>query len=368
MKKILVGVFMLFVFWGASAQDVEKKVETKFYRPSITYLFVQSDENKSMMVLNKMKEIEIEKKFDDHRIDFQFLKLPKYPNAPGENATLDDKLKYNKAYAEVDSIRKIQIYKFVLASSNPIMGKWFGRDDSGNMTFDLIGQRGLNTATDADAVAAKASQIDNREMLGEKLIDKTYILLWDITSVLTMEQVYDARDAKGRGKEGYKPVERTEEGYVVSYTVKAFKLDFNDSVAAVFYNDLWVDSNSSDRNKVSNWANSTFPVNQVAFSSGTVQATQPKDPNHIRYKTQKKKSMDELLLETPSKIQADATFNLSKKIEDFRVKAPIYQTKPLSAKLGTKEGLYFEQRFFVYEIVLDKDGNQKKESERCSKS
>lgn len=360
MKRILLIIVAAFFFAALQGQDVENKVETKFYRPSITYLFIQSDNNKSMLVLEKMKDIEIEIKFDDHRIDFQFLKLPKYPQAPGENATAQERLKYNQEFAKVDSTRKLQINSFVAASTNPIVGKWFSRDASGNMSFDLVGQRGINTATDADAVAANASQVDSREMLGYKLINKTYVLLWDITQVLTMEQVYDAKDAKGRGKEGYKPVERTEEGYVVSYTVRAFKMDFNDSVNAAFFYNYWVDEENHDRAKSDKWSTATFPINQVAITSGTVSSTQPKDPNSPRYKYQKKKTMDELILETPTKIQADACFNLSKKIEDFRVKAPVFKTDPLSAKLGTKEALYFEQRFFIYEIGIDKEGNQEK--------
>lgn len=43
-----------------------------------------------------------------------------------------------------------------------------------------------------------------------------------------------------------------------------------------------------------------------------------------------------------------------KKIDDFRVKAPIFKNYPTLSKIGTKEGLYLDQRMFVYELDGDK--------------
>jgi hypothetical protein len=70
--------------------------------------------------------------------------------------------------------------------------------------------------------------------------------------------------------------------------------------------------------------------------------------------------MDELLAELPSSMQESSMFKASKQIDDFRVKAPIFSEKPITAKLGSKEGIYIDQRMFAYEIEQDEQGNQVK--------
>ena len=69
--------------------------------------------------------------------------------------------------------------------------------------------------------------------------------------------------------------------------------------------------------------------------------------------------MRELLEDIPAEIQNNAVFELGRKIEDFRLKVTVFKAYPVSAKLGTKEDLYIDQRFYVYEIEQEKNGNQK---------
>jgi hypothetical protein len=119
-----------------------------------------------------------------------------------------------------------------------------------------------------------------------------------------------------------------------------------------FYQNYWVDMNINDKKKIENWNSFLCPVEYVTSYSGSVGSFQPlKD---------KKFTLDQLLLNIPSAMVEQANDVLGRKVDDFRVKAPVYQISPLSAKLGKKEGLYYEQRFFAYEIGLDKKGNQKK--------
>jgi len=70
--------------------------------------------------------------------------------------------------------------------------------------------------------------------------------------------------------------------------------------------------------------------------------------------------MDELLLELAQPMQDEMVFAGGRKIEDFKMRAPIFQESPILVKLGTKEGLYYDERFFVYEIQADEQGNQTK--------
>jgi hypothetical protein len=47
---------------------------------------------------------------------------------------------------------------------------------------------------------------------------------------------------------------------------------------------------------------------------------------------------------------------LAKKFDEFRVKAPISDVKPLRSKIGKKESIFTDQRFFVVENALNKKG------------
>jgi hypothetical protein len=366
MKKNYFLLFIVFIFFSAKSfsQDVEKKVvETRFIRPSITYLFYEPDGSNEKKVLEKLKTLKLDEKFDDHRIEFQDLKqnsLAKFPPRPNSDAPLNVMKEYNKQVKIVDSLRKVQIKNYVESSTNPIISKWFNRDVSGYMNIDLLLQRGNFNLTDADVITAKASAVNRGSELGEKLISKSYIIMWDITGIKTMEQIYDEMDARARKSKDFKPVKREDEGYQVSYSVDVYKVDFNDSVTAVFYQDYWVDKNNVDPTKISKWKTFKTPIKHVRSVSGSAKSTQPKDPNHAKYKYSKKLTMEELLLLTPYSMKSSAFWTLTKKIEDFRVKAPIFTTEPLAAKIGTKEGLYNEQRFFAYEIGLNKKGDQKK--------
>ena len=71
-----------------------------------------------------------------------------------------------------------------------------------------------------------------------------------------------------------------------------------------------------------------------------------------------KKTMQELLEDIPANIQSGAAFELGRKIEDFKLKVTVFKAYPVTAKLGTKEDLYTDQRFYVYEIEQDRSGNQ----------
>ena len=202
-------------------------------------------------------------------------------------------------------------------------------------------------------IADKASSAGRIEMMGALLINKTYAIVYTFSNVKTMEEVYDAMDAVGARTKNYKPVKRTQEGYQMEYLAYLYKLNYNDSVSAIFDNNYWTSSDQHNREKAQAWESATFPMNFILSVSGSVSSTQSNDPNSAIYKLVRRKSMEELLQDMPPEIQDDAITKFSKKVEDFKVKAPVFQETPLSAKLGTKEGLYRDERFYIYEIELD---------------
>lgn len=320
------------------AQNVGKQVDTKYLRPSLTVLFFQPKDAQEEAIINKMKGLGVVNKFDDNTID--------YPYFNGNGLAITE--------------RSAKIKSYISNASKLILAKWWNRDANGDFNTEIVAKRGGFAANDADVVQAKASNTNRIEMIGSELIDKSYVFLYEINQVLTMEQVYDKTDATNKKYSNYVPVKRENEGYEVTYSVYAYKLNFNDSVSSVFYTKYWSDVKNHDAKKIASWSNASFPMIYVKNWSGTLKSTQPKDPKNSLYLVKKKKTMNELLLDIVPSMQTNSVEELGMKIEGLKAKVSVYKTKPLSAKIGTKESLYRDQRFFVYEIEVDKTGNQNK--------
>jgi hypothetical protein len=334
MKKSLLLLVCIIIVTSSYCQNPGRKIATKYMRPSITTLFFQPKNAQEELLITNFRNMEVSSKFNDHKIVFSDL-----------NCNTGDL-----------NVKKQIINDYVKKSTNPIMAKWWNRNVNGDFNYDYVAKMGLYTSTDADAVMSKGSVIDRREMMGEELIGKTYILLYEITGLYTMEQKYDQQDAVNQKHGITKPVSRTYEGYEVNYNVYAFQLCYDDSVSLDFYNNYWTDVNNHNVNKVKRWPSAVFPVRLIKTFGGSVQSTQLKDLSS----SAKKKSMTEMLKELPQLMQEQVLFSLTQDVEDLNLKATIFKTKPLSAKMGTKESLYLDQRFFVYEIEADQFGNQEK--------
>lgn len=360
MKITLTAFIMLLLTTYFSYGQADKKVETKFMRPSVTSLFYASTDARESAVLNTFKNLPMVSKFDDHSIAYADLKLnlPNAPAVPLANAGATAIQDYNKKLQEINNIRQSQINDYISKASNPIVAKWWNRSPEGDFDASLLSKRGSYTATDADVLADKAAAASRLEMLGESLLNKSYLVLYKISNIRTMEEVYDAADAAGAKVKGYVPVKRTEEGYQLYYTADLYKLNYNDSVSAVFYQDYWTSKENHDAKKAEAWGSAIFPMALVNSHSSSASATQSNDPNSAIYKITRRKSMDELLQDLPSGIQDDAITYFTRKVEDFQLKVTVYEEHPLTAKLGSKEGLSLDQRFFIYEIQLDPKTNQ----------
>jgi hypothetical protein len=333
MKNKIMLMLCLFVVSTIYGAETTKKVETKYLRPSVANFFFQPKNDREKKLIDQFGNLAISSRFNDHRVSYNFLSC---------SETTDD-------------LKKPVINQFLQKATAAVMAKWWNRDANGNFNYDFVAKSGLYTATDADAIMAKGSNIDRREMMGEDLIGKTYLLVYEFPSVITKEQHYDQQDAFNKKLGITKPVSRNNEGWVANYNVYAYKLVYNDSVSNDFYTKYWTDVNNHDAAKVAQWASATFPVEFAYKTSGSIESSQLK-----KLPAKMKKNMDELLQAIPARIQEEAMFSLGQGIEDFNLKATVYGTKPLTAKLGTKESLYLDQRFFIFEIEADQDGNQTK--------
>ena len=348
-KVLLISGYVLFNSIFCNAQDPKgEKIQTKFFRPSLTNIYVKSSSSEANTVIQSLRQVPVEKRFDDHNFNNNTFELNNSSNLSKEI--------------------KSQLYN---QFSKQIIAKWFSRNSEGNMTSELIDFRGKNTATDADVIKDKSAENSRLSNLGYELMKKSYVIVYNISKVKSMTEIYNETDEKRRAlaaklNSQYTPVQRTEEGYEVEYTANVYKLDWNDSIQNIFYNDYFLDESYTEnrQSRINAFNNSKYPFKFLESISGTISATQPN--NADAYKFRVRKSMNQLLQESALEIHEEVIFKSSKKIEDFRVKVNLASVYPTFAKIGSKEGIYMNQRFFVYELDKEKNKKRKKATVRVN--
>ena len=320
---------MLCYMAGAWSQDVaSKKVvnrdnnpSKKYLRPSITVLFAKRNNDRSARMEKVFQAAKTQDKYNNHNVS---------------TFAIEPSNDYSKYLSE--------------NVSRQIVAKWFNRNEKGQFDMNLIAERGFYNASDADVLKANASVRKDALLAdaGENLLDRSYILIYDIDPILTMDEYYKRIGTPNN----------LMEGYAVQYKVSVYKLDWTDSVAAVFYN-MWTDASSPDPNKVAAFDKTNFPVKyvgQVSTAFGWVTSSQFKDHSKNIFGSY---SDDELFARIYPLIEKETSISLPKLNEDFRVKTPVYSTHPIAAKIGLKEGLSVDKRFFVYEYELTNSGEKK---------
>ncbi|MEJ5264077.1 MAG: hypothetical protein WHT29_02045 [Bacteroidales bacterium] len=336
LKLMLFSVLVL-IANASMSQDVQStKVNSRdnnpgrrYMRPSLTIIYLTRGGALSDRMQVLFEKFPVPAKYNDHNVATRVIRIEEV------NGNVQE--------------RKLQEY-LTNKVSREVVAKWFNRNEKGEFSMDLIAERGMYNATDAEVIKAKASE---RKMAllqdaGENLLDRSYILVYDIKKIMTAEEF--AR-AKGRPAE--------EEGYYAWYDCYLFKLDWTDSVAAVFYNNLWTDASNFDPARVEAFNKTNFPivfVDKVSTAFGYVSSTQYKDHSRNIFGSL---TDDQLFERLFSKVVDEADTQLAQRNEDFKVKIPVFSTEPIQAKVGLKEGLSVDKRFFVYEFEVNSKGEKK---------
>jgi hypothetical protein len=189
----------------------------------------------------------------------------------------------------------------------------------------------MYNATDADMIAAGASNLRD-ELLKTKgldLIGRSYILVYDFYNT---SKIYNSDI----------------EGYQTDCDVYLYHLDWNEQTRNSFYAQF---SNPNGINEVD------FPVNHIVSFIGereltAIKITQSSQGSFLRL------TDDKLFAKFIEEIEKRANVYLTKANEDFKVKSTLFEVSPLRAKIGTKEGVKVDQRYFVYEIKENALGEQ----------
>ena len=316
MKKLFLSTIILTVcFFSLFSQGTQPASELKkgdplkdYLRPAITVIFSDRGEAITQRLISQMIANGIPGKFNDNSVDHNVLKVQ------GEISE-----EYLRQMLEQQATKEI-------------MRRWFPNfdRDKGRWSLDVVHERGLYNATDADVIAAQASEL-KEALLKDKgldMINRSYIVVYDF---------YDAQAVRTNDSEGY----------MTNCNVYLYHLDWDlikDAFAANLENPNAIDE-------------LTFPVKFTASiieksNLTPLKVTQANSGDLWRL------SDDDLFLAFTKEIEKVADVYLTEINEDFRVKATLFATSPLRAKIGTKEGVTVDQRYFVYERQLNEAGDE----------
>ena len=339
-------------------QKTDKHTEIVKYRRGSLHTMIIEDDNlpKKDLILTTFKNAEFPDKYNNHTIGAKSFNIKNYQDKINE-------VKEGKKAKDKDFSAAIDQYFKDTKLANEIIAKWFNRSENGAFDMSLIQERG---AYDASAQAADMALSTERGLstlkdAGIELINNTFVVVnysKFVSNEETAKITYDiAKDAAGKlpaalqesaielAKKGY---EKARQGYSIWTTAYLYQMEWNDSIEAVFYMDMWMDSTSVDSAKKELFDNSDLFQLKLLGYEKTRALISGLGSNA---------ESEEMIIENATLKSINSVYNkLQRKFEPFRTKTPLISIDPLGAKIGMKEGLEGGDKYEVLEQQFDSEG------------
>lgn len=259
------------------------------------------------------------------------------------------------AYALPNEKQEIQIKIDKVIAENKIahqiVAEWFSLSDAGTMDVDLIQERGFYDATELEAGIAAGQNNGSASLgdAGEQLIKNSFVTFTNLNFYENEPFARAIRDAAilavakandlvklAAEKAAEKLYEVTKDGYSLRSKTWLYQLDWNDSIQAVFYQDMWNNPEAfqnSDMFKL-NFVGVQYNLSMVGFT--------------------KDKPLDQIIDKALVRNVNKAFVELQKDNDVFKPKMPIISVDPVLVLVGEKEGVTAKSQFEVLEMVWDK--------------
>ena len=139
--------------------------------------------------------------------------------------------------------------------------------------------------------------------------------------------------------------EKGKEGYSIFATSYLYKLVWNDSIASIFYSDLYMEKDKIDAKKKNAFDNSDlFKLEFVGDETAV---------GLITFSLKEKRTEEQIVSLSTKRIIDKVYAKLQKKYDVFKTLTELFSGNPITAKIGTKEGLVGGEKFDVLEQSLD---------------
>jgi hypothetical protein len=373
-KRLFLTIIALTSLVAVSMAQATSGTEVKYRRSSLHTMLVESDKfPQKETIIKAFYNAPFPDKYNNHVIGEKSFDPAQYPLNAEEKALIykpqskAGAIASNAVDAKVDSASRelsVKIKKYLDQNkvANKLVAKWFNRKEDGSFDMALIGERGSYNATDMEANIAKGAARGTAALAdaGIELIGNTFVVVSKFNFVSNEITAAIVRDAAkiaasqlsipalqtAANKAADEAYEKAKEGYSVWTTSYLYKLVWNDSIEAVFYNDLWVDKSNIDPKKKEAFDNTNlFTLEFVGDENAT---------GLVLYSAKEKRT-EEQVIEVATIRSIDAVYSkLQKKYDVFKPKIPLFTGTPaITAKIGMKEGLEGDEKFEVLEQTLD---------------
>lgn len=353
--------------------------DVKYRRSSLhTMLMETSSYPQKDIVMRAYNNAPFPDKYNDHNIGIRMFDPSQYTVNDEDRAAFGQKKKgfVGKALLTIGSEAtagivdstaaddRIIIEKYFRTQgiARQLVSKWFNRSEDGSFNFDMVAERGTYNATEMEADIAAGSTKGSAVVqdAGIELIGNTFVVVSKLSfveneptvrairdaAILTAEENSKSELSKQLAIEAANNIyEKTKEGYSVWTTSYLYKLAWNDSIQAVFFNDLWIDKTNPDPNR-----RAAFDATDL-FSMEFVGSE--KSSSLVTFSLKVKRTEEEII-ELATVRNVEKVFaKLQKEYDVFKPKTPLLSGDPITAKIGKKEGLEGGEKFEVLEQVIN---------------
>ena len=258
------------------------------------------------------------------------------------------------AYALPNEKQEIQIKIDKVIAENKIahqiVAEWFNFE-ADTMNMKLIQERGFYDASELEAGIAAGQSRGSASLgdAGEQLIKNSFVTFTNLNFYENEPFARAIRDAAilavakandlvklAAEKAAEKLYEVTKDGYSLRSKTWLYQLEWNDSIQAVFYQDMWNNREAfenSDMFKL-NFVGVQYNLSMVGFT--------------------KDKPLDQIIDKALVRNVNKAFVELQKDNDVFKPKMPIISVDPVLVLVGEKEGVTAKSQFEVLEMVWDK--------------
>lgn len=382
MKKITLSLILLLISIVAFSQETKGELAEYDRNSLATILVFHGEDEFGQDIFDAFIAMPLPDKYDDHSLSFKIIENEKIVGVRGKKKQGLYKAKHGKVLTKKEVRKngeKIEELLNEAECGKHMVSKWFNLkgDSQNNATFDMsvVAKRGQYNATDIDVALASqtARGVAMLSDMGEELIGNTYILVNDITYVTAEERAEAAKiamsviggllggltgntDAANDFVQTTSAIADSFTGFTVKTHSYLYRLQWNDSIASVFYNDHY--TNVPNPEKIYKFLNdkNTYKVKYVAHEY------EFDEKSTLKGKYDRKELCKMICTRSIDKnISA-----LQLQYEDFKIKTPVYSLEynkkgklvGYNIKVGLKESISEKSKFQIVEKRIDPETNR----------
>lgn len=271
----------------------------------------------------------------------------------------------NRLSAEITTALSNPLYDSLIRRSlkergvvHRVVDSLYAADEAGRYSLDRLLKRAKYNLTDAEAKRLESSAKGLEEGVKDmkwanRILTSNYIMGFYFHDLRSMDEVYD--------EQGVSEDDRIYGGYEAEVSVHLYRIDLNDSVRSVFYNNCWAGKEVGDealakakeaRDEMD------YPLEHVRSFMFTVNSKKM----GVGSSTSAQKG---LFMDLGTESLKKGASVAEREVDAFKVRTSLlkYKLFPLPyaySKIGRKEGLSGDDRYFVYEYVASDDGEVEK--------